>query len=87
MLGEPPQTGTAVLMVNVEDVNDNAPQVRVEPLFTVDSQARAGDEVARFYIDDADSEDNGPPFEIRSECNAAECTGYSLESGTGGLTS
>ncbi|XP_032832883.2 protocadherin Fat 4-like [Petromyzon marinus] len=62
--GSPAATGTAILRVDVDDANDNAP-VLTSVRWRVDEGLPPGTPVARLSSRDADAEENGPPFSYR----------------------
>ncbi|XP_078475076.1 protocadherin Fat 4-like [Lampetra planeri] len=62
--GSPAATGTALLRVDVDDVNDNAPAL-TSVWWRIDEGHPPGTPVARLSSRDADAEENGPPFSYR----------------------
>ena len=87
--GEPAQTGTAVVTLNLTDINDNAPVVvgggagRTDA-FVVRRGDRLGTRIGVIKATDVDTADNGPPFEFSLACaDGAGCDDFTLGMGRG----
>ena len=80
-------TGTGTLILNLSDVNDNAPRFAEDYTPWVPKAAQAGDVVLQFSATDPDTPPNGPPFKFTYECNDSEfeCTDFSLQQISGKL--
>lgn len=63
--GSPPETGTTVVRVLVEDINDNAPSFEDNTIGYVAENEPPGTSVAVLSATDADLPPNGPPFRYR----------------------
>ncbi|XP_059080013.1 cadherin-related tumor suppressor-like [Tigriopus californicus] len=62
--GSPPATGTAMLTVTVEDINDTPPKVTNTEGF-IKENSPPESFIMKFKVIDADLEENGPPFRFR----------------------
>ena len=81
-LGSPSLTGSATVAVSVVDINDNAPELMVEPLQGAVPENTAGYTVASFSATDADSGENAEViFSLRDAPDA-----FAIEPITGNLT-
>ena len=78
--GEPPQTGTGMLLVTLNDLNDHAPNFSPDlRVPTVGAGTVQGEEVLTFTAMDLDSPQNGPPFTFEYDCNDVQCEDFSFE--------
>ncbi|XP_034242049.1 cadherin-related tumor suppressor [Thrips palmi] len=63
--GSPPETGTTVVRVLVEDVNDNAPRFETDAVGLVAENEPPGTSIMMLSATDADLPPNGAPFKYR----------------------
>lgn len=63
--GSPPETGTTVVRVLVEDVNDNAPRFEADAVGLVAENEPPGTSIMMLSATDADLAPNGAPFKYR----------------------
>ena len=81
--GEPALTGTAYVVVMVQDLNEHAPQFVEHDVPIVRMSTAVNERVAGISIEDLDSAENGPPFVIDIDCNDQGnidfCTDFNFE--------
>lgn len=82
--GNPPLTGTAIVVVTVLDVNDNGPEFEIpyKPVVWENAAApqavRMNDTSLLLYATDRDTSTNGGPFSIRLLMLTSDATNFNL---------
>ena len=81
-------TGSAMIVVNVLDTNNHAPQFdNLYAIPVVGLRPGVGNVVARLKVIDLDSDENGPPFALSPVCDDEKgktfCEAFSIISENG----